>query len=117
MHIGLCIDLYVLQWYIVAVTRAQALLIIIGDPTVLGLDPLWRSFLNYIHRNNGWTGSPITWDPREVVDEAGRYDHRVRESARLDMNDFSRRMEELTLASVDINEEEGNVDRPWRDVE
>ncbi|KAG6843566.1 hypothetical protein H0H93_000619, partial [Arthromyces matolae] len=46
------------------VTRAQALLIIIGDPTVLALDPLWRSFLNYVHTKKGWTGSPITWDPK-----------------------------------------------------
>ncbi|KAJ7931318.1 hypothetical protein B0H13DRAFT_1858158 [Mycena leptocephala] len=39
----------------VAVTRAQALLIVIGDPDVLSLDPLWRSFLNYIYTNGGWT--------------------------------------------------------------
>ncbi|KAF5383148.1 hypothetical protein D9615_005012 [Tricholomella constricta] len=102
----------------VAVTRAKCLLIVIGDPSVLSLDPLWRSFLNYIHNNNGWTGSPITWDPKAPVDEAGGYDKKIREAAQIDMNDFTRQMEELTLAGVGaIGEDEGNVDRPWRDVE
>ena len=40
----------------VAITRAQALLIVIGDPTVLAMDPLWRSFLNFVHNNGGWEG-------------------------------------------------------------
>lgn len=101
----------------VAITRAQALLIIIGDPTVLGLDPLWRSFLNYIHLNKGWTGSPITWDPEQTIDEAGGYDRQIREAARLEMNELSRQNEVLTLANVESNEEEVNVDCPWRDLE
>ena len=49
-------------------TRAQALLIVIGDPDVLGLDPLWRAFLNYIHSNGTWKGLAIPWDPMEVLD-------------------------------------------------
>ncbi|KAG6857049.1 hypothetical protein H0H87_010405 [Tephrocybe sp. NHM501043] len=100
----------------VAVTRAQALLIIIGDPTVLSLDPLWRSFLNYIHHNRGWTGSPITWDPKAPVNEAGGYDRQIREAAQIDMNDFTRQMEALTLAGVEAINDVANVDRPWRDV-
>ncbi|KAF8651822.1 hypothetical protein AX16_004647 [Volvariella volvacea WC 439] len=103
----------------VAVTRAQALLIIVGDPQVLSIDPLWRSFLNYIHNNGGWTGPRITWDPTEPVDEAERYDQRVRNAAELNMNEFTRRMEALTLAEVsnEEDEEDANVDRPWREVE
>lgn len=100
-----------------AVTRAQALLIIVGDPQVLSLDPLWRTFLNYVHKNNGWTGQPISWDPHSPVDQEGGYDHAIREAAQVDMNDFARRMEALTLAGVDGIDDEGNVDRPWRDVE
>ncbi|KIO21468.1 hypothetical protein M407DRAFT_44382, partial [Tulasnella calospora MUT 4182] len=40
----------------VALTRAKALLVVVGNPLILGLDPLWRKFLNYVHRNGGWKG-------------------------------------------------------------
>ncbi|KAF8804655.1 RNA helicase [Phlegmacium glaucopus] len=96
----------------VAITRAQALLIIVGDPQVLSLDPLWRAFLNYIYVNGGWTGPDITWDPRAEVDEAGGYDKQVRDNAQIDMNEFTRRMESVTLGGVD-EELDANVDRPW----
>ena len=92
------------------------MLIVVGDPQVLSLDPLWRSFLNYIHQNGGWTGPEITWDPNVPVDEAGGYDKAIRESAKLDMNEFTKRIESLTMAEVD-EELDANVDGPWRDVE
>lgn len=106
----------------VAVTRAQALLIVVGDPNVLGLDPLWRAFLNYVYNHGGWTGPTIGWDPREEVLEAGGYDRTTREAAQQDMNAFTRRMEVLTIAGVQAGEGDGdeddtNVDRPWQDVE
>lgn len=53
----------------VAVTRAQALLIIVGDPTILSLDPLWRNFLNYIHSSGGWTNLPKDWPDDDDDDE------------------------------------------------
>ena len=87
--------------FIVAVTRAQAMLIIVGDPQVLSLDPLWRSFLNYIYLNGGWTGPDITWDPKVEVDEAGGYDKQASDTAQFDMNEFTRRMEDVTLDEVD----------------
>ena len=86
----------------VAVTRAQALLIVVGDPTVLSLDPLWRNFLNYIYLNGGWTGSPPNWDPRAPVDENGGYDLAIQESARQGMNDLMERLQAATLAGVDV---------------
>ncbi|KZS94817.1 P-loop containing nucleoside triphosphate hydrolase protein, partial [Sistotremastrum niveocremeum HHB9708] len=49
----------------VAITRAQALLVVIGDPRVLSLDPTWRSFLSYLHRNRAWTGVQPHWDTSE----------------------------------------------------
>lgn len=101
-----------------AVTRAKALLIVIGDPEVLSLDPFWRSFLNYIYENKGWTGYPITWDPRAPVEHGGGYDRKIREAAEVDMNDFARRLEALTLENVDAAEyDEGADDRRWGDVE
>ncbi|KAG7097715.1 hypothetical protein E1B28_005039 [Marasmius oreades] len=54
----------------VAITRAQALLIVIGNPLVLGLDPLWRAFMNYVHTNGGWCGAPPSWNTYEPVDTA-----------------------------------------------
>ncbi|KAJ3568894.1 hypothetical protein NP233_g5410 [Leucocoprinus birnbaumii] len=100
----------------VSVTRAKALLIVVGDPDVLGLDPLWRSFLNYVHNNGGWKGPDIPWDPSEPVDEAGGYDVAARNTATLDMNDFTRRMENLTIEGVDEDPDAG-VDKPWRELE
>lgn len=94
-----------------AITRAKALVVIVGDPTVLSLDPLWRSFLNYVYKHGGWRGLPISWDPDADVDESGGYDHAIREAAEEDMNEFTRRLEAMTLAGV--GEDEDVVDRPW----
>lgn len=43
----------------------------------------------------------------------------ARTAAQEDMDEFARRMEAVTLAGIDDNDEAGdaNVDRPWRDVE
>ncbi|KIY67638.1 RNA helicase [Cylindrobasidium torrendii FP15055 ss-10] len=84
----------------VAVTRAKALLVVVGDPMVLGLDPLWRAFLNYVHNGGGWTGKPISWDPSLPVDDTGRYDEAVREAAQENMNELVRLMEEFTLGNM-----------------
>ncbi|KAH9932178.1 P-loop containing nucleoside triphosphate hydrolase protein [Fomitopsis serialis] len=105
----------------VAVTRAQALLIVVGDPNVLSLDPLWRSFLSYAHGRGGWKGPPPSWDTGAAVDSTGGYDQRVRGTALADMNEFTRRMELMTLNGVasdaDDDDIDANVDRPWREVE
>lgn len=89
----------------VAVTRAKALLVIIGDPAVLSLDPLWRMFLNYIYKHGGWRGLPISWDSDADVDETGGYDRAIREAAQEEMNEFTRQMESMTLTGVQ--------DEPW----
>ena len=86
---------------VVAVTRAQAMLIIVGDPQVLSLDPLWRGFLNYVYLNGGWTGPDITWDPEAAVDEAGGYDKQASDTAQFNMIEFTQRMEAVTLGVVD----------------
>ncbi|KAH9943568.1 P-loop containing nucleoside triphosphate hydrolase protein [Amylocystis lapponica] len=105
----------------VAVTRAQALLIVVGDPSVLSLDPLWRSFLNYVHVRGGWRGDAPTWDTSAEVDHAAHYDHQRQDAEMANMDDFARRMELLTLEGLISNavqdDEDANVDRPWREVE
>jgi len=97
------------------VTRAKALLIVIGDPEVLGLDPLWRSFLNYIYQNKGWRGPDIPWDPSEPINETGGYDFAARNTATLDMNDLTRRMESMAMegAGEDLDAEVDNRGVNW----
>ena len=51
---------------LVAITRAQALLIVIGDPDVLGKDYLWRAFLNYVISRKGCTGKTHSWKTEEL---------------------------------------------------
>lgn len=55
----------------VAITRAQSLLIMVGDPEVLGTDPLWRVFLNYIGLHGGTTGKQPSWKANQVVNLLG----------------------------------------------
>jgi hypothetical protein len=66
------LSVYVNVWelthpLLVAITRAQALLIVIGDPEVLGKDELWRTFLNYIMSCGGWTGKTPSWRQKDEV--------------------------------------------------
>jgi helicase MOV-10 len=83
----------------VAITRAQALLIIVGDSVVLSIDPLWRKFLNYVHKNGGWTGDEISWDPEAQVLDDARYDLEIRDNADAEMRDDVGRVS-LTLGDA-----------------
>jgi helicase MOV-10 len=56
---------------LVAITRAQALLIVIGDPEVLGRYDHWRTFLTYVKSRKGWTGKMHDWESDEVVPPPG----------------------------------------------
>eukprot|EP00526_Cylindrotheca_closterium_P000406 CAMPEP_0113660700 /NCGR_PEP_ID=MMETSP0017_2-20120614/33041_1 /TAXON_ID=2856 /ORGANISM="Cylindrotheca closterium" /LENGTH=890 /DNA_ID=CAMNT_0000575355 /DNA_START=492 /DNA_END=3164 /DNA_ORIENTATION=- /assembly_acc=CAM_ASM_000147 len=56
----------------VAVTRAKALLIVVGCPSVLALDEEnWLPFMKYCHENGSWVGED--WDP-SMVSEDGMQD-------------------------------------------
>jgi putative helicase MOV10L1 len=46
----------------VALTRARALLIILGNPHLLARDPYWRSVLNYCVKHGGYTGCDLPID-------------------------------------------------------
>ncbi|CAE6409976.1 hypothetical protein BN14_00336 [Rhizoctonia solani AG-1 IB] len=107
----------------VTITRAQALLIIVGDASVLGLDPLWRSFLSYVHREGGWKGSPIPW---EGGDAGNAYSASQRSAVAMD--DLALLIERTRTMNLslggggagnadDTDVQEGNVDRPWREDE
>ncbi|KAH9825185.1 P-loop containing nucleoside triphosphate hydrolase protein [Melampsora americana] len=59
----------------VAITRAQAALVIIGDASVLKLDPLWKQYLSTLSIKGCWKGQPINWDAEDYLypssDESG----------------------------------------------
>ena len=78
----------------------MALLIVIGNPEVLSLDPMWRSFLNYVRKNNGCKGVEISWDYNEEVDVAGDYAEGYRNASVDDMDALEIRLQERTLARV-----------------
>ena len=60
----------------------------------------------------------IPWDSEESEEGQG-HDARARGQAELDMNDFTRHMEEFAQGNLvdGANEDDANVDRPWGDVE
>ncbi|KAG8696421.1 hypothetical protein FRC09_008520, partial [Ceratobasidium sp. 395] len=47
----------------VTLTRAQALLIVIGNASTLELDPAWYFFLHYVHASGGWRGDESGYAP------------------------------------------------------
>uniref|UniRef100_A0A8C4Z8N3 RNA helicase n=1 Tax=Gadus morhua TaxID=8049 RepID=A0A8C4Z8N3_GADMO len=51
----------------VAVTRAKALLIMVGNPIVLGTDPVWNSFIEHCKDNGGYTGVSYAEEEEDVV--------------------------------------------------
>ena len=83
----------------------------IGDPSILGLDPLWMEFLNYIHSNGGWKGPKMSWDPAGV-DKS--YSDKVQAAAQSELMELIERVGNMDLAD-NGGEMEGNVERPWRD--
>jgi helicase MOV-10 len=103
----------------VSITRAKALLVIVGDPSVLSLDPLWRSFMNYVHNNGGWKGPGPSWDPSEPVQDGEDYARGFQELGVANMNNLTRLMGTVALAGVqgDEHDDSTHVDRPWREVE
>ncbi|GAA5820987.1 hypothetical protein JCM11251_001910 [Rhodosporidiobolus azoricus] len=69
----------------VSVTRAQAGLIVVGDPDLLVLDPLWRKFLLYVWDHGGWAGQD--WDAEQYREESVDPAKKVKD----EMDEFVRR--------------------------
>ncbi|KAJ6608222.1 P-loop containing nucleoside triphosphate hydrolase protein [Mycena sp. CBHHK59/15] len=82
------------QRFNVAITRAQALLVVIGNPDILALDPLWRAFLNYIYTRGGWRGKEIAWNPEDPVGP-GAYDGEMRRRAEGEAEEMMARLKAL----------------------
>ncbi|THG94461.1 hypothetical protein EW026_g7015 [Hermanssonia centrifuga] len=84
----------------VAITRAQALLIVVGNPLTLGLDPMWRSWLNYVHQKGGWRGKELNWDPLEPLESEG-YDRRTRDKAQAEAAEMMQRIRSHVLENLE----------------
>ena len=87
-------------------TRAKALLVVVGDAAILCVDPLWREFMNYVHANNGWRGDAPTWDVNAAVVEDADYVDELREAIAADMNAVM-----AQLPPEEDMEAEANVER------
>jgi helicase MOV-10 len=101
-------------------TRARALLIVVGDPAVLGLDPLWRSWLNFVYLGGGWTGSSgPAWNSAAEVREAGGYDREIQELGLEEMRALTARMEALSMGRNIVGEDDtiGAYETDARDAE
>ncbi|GAA6004625.1 uncharacterized protein JCM10292_005696 [Rhodotorula paludigena] len=64
----------------VALTRAQAGLVVVGDADTLALDDEWRQFLLYVHDMGGWAGDE--WDAEQYRD--GAQDPEARAQSEMD---------------------------------
>ncbi|KDQ06711.1 hypothetical protein BOTBODRAFT_39424 [Botryobasidium botryosum FD-172 SS1] len=119
----------------VAITRAKALLIIVGDPVVLSLDLLWRQFMEYVRDNSGWKGAEMDADAEEDNDsnDGGdnggdvEYAHTMRQRAEMRLERLIERwsavgnnfLEEGDDDEDDSEDDQGHVaaDVPWRETE
>ncbi|KAG8899889.1 hypothetical protein FRB99_006391 [Tulasnella sp. 403] len=92
----------------VALTRARAMLVVVGNPDVLGRDALWRVFINFIVWNNGLVGMPPSWDPRSQTGLEGHTPG--------DMETLSEmlKLQVLSGGSVIGGDDDGQIERPWR---
>ncbi|KAG7441339.1 RNA helicase [Guyanagaster necrorhizus] len=100
----------------VAMTRAQALLIIVGNSDVLALDPVWRSFMNYVHDHGGWRGHRMSWDPLDNVND---YVEHVKRRAAGEAEETLTRLKALVvgvseaggvLPSLDSDDDDDEID-------
>ena len=104
-------------------TRAKALLIIVGDPIVLSLDPIWRSFLNYIHSSGGWRGLPKDWSDDEDYDDSRDLLLERRNGIRGAIDDLAARLEAMVIEELPEGNQgkddadEAAQDKPWREDE
>ncbi|KAG8981815.1 hypothetical protein FRB90_006969 [Tulasnella sp. 427] len=96
----------------VALTRAKALLVVVGNPLILGLDPLWLNFLNYVHRNGGWKGIQPDWDPsqdssnNQAYAEVGRA---TGESELTEMEVLAEQLRTRVTIATEVNAGEGDA--------
>ncbi|KAL5639246.1 hypothetical protein ACGC1H_006676 [Rhizoctonia solani] len=74
----------------VALTRAQALVIVIGNGPVLLLDPYWNSFIRYVYASGGCTGDGL----QGFIQPQGDYGSGIFDDMRRENEDYMDRIDQ-----------------------
>eukprot|EP01038_Epipyxis_sp_PR26KG_P006640 gene6640-9114_t len=87
----------------VSVTRAKALLIVVGNPFSLGKDDCWGSLFSFIHSRGGYIG--CEWNPETFVFEMSQQRDELNELANqtIDGHDTDDDQDDRGADSGDIN--------------
>ncbi|EKM56518.1 uncharacterized protein PHACADRAFT_160043 [Phanerochaete carnosa HHB-10118-sp] len=93
----------------VAITRARSLLVVVGNPRTLSMDPMWREWLNFVHQKGGWRGKEPDWDTAEPVLDGG-YGERIRTEAEARAEEMIQRIRAQYLHSYEQPEEGSDDD-------
>jgi len=111
------------QRFNVAITRAKALLVIVGDPIALVGDSNWYAMLRRCHEKNAYRGAPCPG--MTITDSSTQFDPDKSEEASMtqeeeeeDLSDAVNRMAELMLGSEDWEKmfpDEEDLDMHYRD--
>ncbi|XP_067932453.1 putative helicase MOV-10 [Watersipora subatra] len=83
----------------VAVTRAKAMLIIIGNPAVLSKDASWLSLLTFIEEGGGYVGCPLTEEDIEEDED--------------DLNSLQEKFELMKIKADEVSEGLLVGDQEW----
>jgi len=87
----------------VAVTRAKALLIVVGNPVLLESDHNWCYLLRHIYTNGGYTGCKYVHDVNKPLPLAE--DHGDRDRSQI-LNNFQKLLDKSKQILSDLNEAE-----------
>lgn len=90
---------------------------------VLSIDPLWRSFLNYIYNRGGWTGTPKPdWDTTDDIQGEDLVKARAARATAEEEDMLKRITEVVEKQDVgddidDLGDGYEQIERPWRESE
>ncbi|KAH9925156.1 AAA domain-containing protein [Fomitopsis serialis] len=85
------------QRFNVAITRARALLIVVGDPDVLVLDGVWKEFLAYVKAHGGWRGKGVLHGDGSGPDDEG---NTAQTAAQQEARELIQRLQSLTIENA-----------------
>ena len=91
----------------VTLTRAKALLIVIGNPVTLSHDDNWKKFIHYCRENKAYVG--VEFEDEEII-----VDDIIERFCALGLSDLQRKESESDEAVLDVARFSEFNDQPWR---